>query len=130
MSEDESGPASRRILVVDDEPHIRRLLATRLEAEGYDVSEADDGVLGLAALEADPPDLVLLDVMMPGPSGFEVLATIRAHPEHSALPVIILTAKGQDDDRELAMAGGATDFITKPFSPMKLLARIRDLLDA
>jgi DNA-binding response OmpR family regulator len=130
VSDDESGPAPRRILVVDDEPHIRRLLATRLEAEGYDVAEADDGVRGLAALEAAPPDLVLLDVMMPGASGLEVLATIRAHPEHAALPVIILTAKGQDGDRELAMAGGATDFITKPFSPMKLLARIRDLLDA
>ena len=120
----------QRILIVDDEPHIRRLLATRLQTEGYDVGEACDGEDGLLMLPDFDPDLVILDLMMPGANGLEVLSRIRADSEHSALPVIILTGKGQDGDRDLAMAGGASDFVTKPFSPMKLLARIREILAA
>ena len=120
----------QRILIVDDEPHIRRLLATRLDTEGYTVAEAGDGEEGLRTLPDFRPDLVILDLMMPGANGLEVLSRIRADPEHGALPVIILTAKGQDSDRDLALAGGASDFVTKPFSPMKLLARIREILDA
>lgn len=120
----------QRILIVDDEPHIRRLLATRLQTEGYDVEEAGDGEEGLRKLPDFRPDLVLLDLMMPGANGLEVLSRIRADPERGTLPVIILTAKGQDSDRDLALAGGASDFVTKPFSPMKLLTRIREILDA
>lgn len=120
----------QRILIVDDEPHIRRLLATRLQTEGYDVEEAGDGEEGLRKLPDFRPDLVLLDLMMPGANGLEVLSLIRADPERGTLPVIILTAKGQDSDRDLALAGGASDFVTKPFSPMKLLTRIREILDA
>lgn len=120
----------QRILIVDDEPHIRRLLATRLDAEGYTVAEAGDGEEGLRMLPDFGPDLVILDLMMPGANGLEVLSRIRADSQHGALPVIILTAKGQDSDRDLALAGGASDFVTKPFSPMKLLARIREVLDA
>ncbi len=120
----------QRILIVDDEPHIRRLLATRLQVEGYDVEEACDGEEGLRTLPGFRPDLVILDLMMPGASGLEVLSMIRADPERRGLPVIILTAKGQDSDRDLALAGGASDFVTKPFSPNKLLARIREILDA
>ena len=120
----------QRILIVDDEPHIRRLLATRLQTEGYDVEEACDGEDGLLMLPDFDPDLVILDLMMPGANGLEVLSRIRADPERSAVPVIILTGKGQDGDRDLAMAGGAADFVTKPFSPMKLLARIREILAA
>lgn len=120
----------QRILIVDDEPHIRRLLATRLQTEGYDVEEAGDGEEGLRKLPDFRPDLVLLDLMMPGANGLEVLSRIRADPGRGTLPVIILTAKGQDSDRDLALAGGASDFVTKPFSPMKLLTRIREILDA
>jgi DNA-binding response OmpR family regulator len=120
----------QRILIVDDEPHIRRLLATRLETEGYEVEEADDGEQGLRTVQEFGPDLVILDLVMPGANGLEVLSRIRADPESNTLPVIILTAKGQDSDRDLALAGGASDFVTKPFSPMKLLARIREILDA
>ena len=124
------GTPRQRILIVDDEPHIRRLLATRLEAEGYDIREAGDGEECLTMLPGFVPDLVLLDLMMPGANGLEVLSRIRADPERASVPVIILTAKGQDSDRDLAFAGGASDFVTKPFSPMKLLARIREILDA
>lgn len=130
MPDDALGTSPTRILIVDDEPHIRRLLAARLTADGFEVAEADDGEQGLESIEEFPPDLVLLDLMMPGADGLEVLGRIRSEPRHAAIPVIILTAKGQDTDRELAFTGGATDFVTKPFSPMKLLARIHEILDA
>jgi DNA-binding response OmpR family regulator len=129
VPDDAPGARPKRILIVDDEPHIRRLLAVRLEAEHFDVIETEDGASGLAALAAHSPDLVLLDLMMPGANGFEVLSRIRSNPRHKDVPVIILTAKGQDTDRELALAGGANDFVTKPFSPLKLIARIHQLLD-
>ena len=130
MPNEPRGTPPERILIVDDEPHIRRLLAMRLTNEGYEVREASDGQEGLAALPDFAPDLVLLDLMLPGASGLEVLSRMHADAEHRSLPVVILTAKGQDSDRELAFAGGATDFVTKPFSPKKLLARIREILDA
>ncbi|MEX2467913.1 MAG: response regulator [Gemmatimonadota bacterium] len=128
MPDDARVTNPKRILIVDDEPHIRRLLAARLGTEGFEVAEAINGEEGLESIEEFPPDLVLLDLMMPGPNGLEVLARIRSQPDHAGIPVIILTAKGQDTDRDLALAGGATDFVTKPFSPMKLLARIREIL--
>lgn len=119
-----------RILVVDDEPHIRRVLAAILEKAGFEVQEASDGVQGMAAIDSDAEiDFVILDFMMPGATGLEVLARIRSHPARSATPVIILTAKGQDTDRQAALAGGANDFLTKPFSPKKLVARIHEILD-
>lgn len=130
MPDELRGTPPNRVLVVDDEPHIRRLLVTRLTAEGYAVAEAENGEDGLEIVLAEPPDIVLLDLMMPGASGLEILSRIRSTQGLERLPVVILTAKGQDTDRELAMAGGASDFITKPFSPMKLLTRIQEILDA
>ena len=119
------------ILVVDDEPHIRRVLATILRNDGFQVYEASDGVEGMEAINSDQDfDFVLLDFMMPGATGLEVLARIRSHPRRADTPVIILTAKGQDTDRQAALAGGASDFLTKPFSPKKLVARIHEILAA
>jgi DNA-binding response OmpR family regulator len=117
-----------RILVVDDEPHIRRVLSTILGGQGFDVLMASDGEEGLETLAANEVDLVILDLMMPGANGLEILAKIRTSPSQSDTPVIILTAKGQDTDREAAFAGGANDFLTKPFSPKKLIARIHEIL--
>ena len=117
-----------RILVVDDEPHIRRVLSAVLGSRGYDVMMANDGLQGLEELGEHDVDLVILDLMMPGASGLEILAKIRTDPKRSHTPVIILTAKGQDTDRDAALAGGADDFLTKPFSPKKLLARIEEIL--
>jgi DNA-binding response OmpR family regulator len=97
--------------------------------EGFKVELARDGTEGVRAWEADAFDLVILDLVMPGANGLEVLAKIRSHPDRGATPVIILTAKGQDTDRQAALAGGADDFLTKPFSPKKLVARIREILD-
>jgi len=118
-----------RILVVDDEPHIRRVLTAVLTGYGYEVMTAKDGLEGLAVLQEAVVDLVILDFMMPGANGLEILAKIRSDPVRSKTPVIILTAKGQDTDREAALAGGADDFLTKPFSPKKLLARIQEIID-
>lgn len=91
---------------------------------------ASDGARGLAAIQAKRADLVILDLMMPGASGLEILSKLRSSPATAETPVIILTAKGQDTDREAAFAGGASDFMTKPFSPKKLIARIQEILEA
>lgn len=118
-----------RVLVADDEPHIRRILTTMLEAAGYRIDTAVDGVQALASLRGDRRyDLVVLDLMMPGHTGLEILAELPRMPHRVGLPVVILTAKGQDTDRDGAFALGAADFVTKPFSPKKLLARFDALL--
>jgi DNA-binding response OmpR family regulator len=120
--------AGSRILVVDDEPHIRRVLSAILGSHGFDVMMASDGSQGLDELGTEEVDLVILDLMMPGANGLEILSKIRSDPQRADTPVIILTAKGQDTDREAALAGGANDFLTKPFSPKKLIARIQEIL--
>lgn len=130
MPDDRARHRGGRILVVDDEPHIRRVLASILGARGFDVVEAVDGLEGLDVFDSGGVDLVILDLLMPGASGLEVLAKIRTDARWPGTPVIILTAKGQDTDREAALAGGADDFLTKPFSPMKLIARIEEILAA
>ena len=131
MPEQQARRRGRRILVVDDEPHIRRVLNTILTNDGFDVVEAMDGSAGMEAVKSDAKfDFILLDFMMPGATGLEVLARIRASEHRAETPVIILTAKGQDTDRTAALAGGANDFLTKPFSPKKLVARIHEILDA
>ena len=130
LSDERASRTGGRILVVDDEPHIRRLLGTTLAEEGFEVMLASDGTRGLAAIESKQADLVILDLMMPGASGLEILSKIRSSPGTADIPVIILTAKGQDTDREAAFAGGASDFMTKPFSPKKLIARIHEILGA
>ena len=119
---------SRSVLVVDDEPHIRRILEVALKSRGFDVITAPNGLQGLKELERDGVDLVILDLIMPVAGGLETLSKIRAHPIHSKTPVIILSGKGQDADRKYALAGGANDFLTKPFSPKKLIARIEEIL--
>lgn len=128
MPDEPTVPRAGRILVVDDEPHIRRVLSAVLGSQGYEVLLASDGAEGLVELGADGVDLVILDLMMPGANGLEILSVIRSDPARAETPVIILTAKGQDTDRDAALAGGANDFLTKPFSPKKLLARIEEIL--
>ena len=118
-----------RILVVDDEPHIRRILNTVLTNEGFEVIEAFDGSIGLDMIASDEPfDFVILELMMPGATGLEVLSHLRGLEHRKSTPVVMLTAKGQDADREQAFSLGANDFLTKPFSPKKLLARIHEIL--
>ncbi len=130
MTERTLRPAgSLRLLVAEDEPHIRRILVTLLEASGFQLTVAHDGLSAQERLEGPEPfDLALLDLLMPGRTGIEVLKTVRSLPHRQDLPVIILTAKGQDVDRRRAFDLGADDFITKPFSPKKLLGRVDELL--
>lgn len=128
MPESEGSAPVRHILVADDEPHIGRIIQLKLERGPYDVSLVADGREALEVLRGDDPvDLVLLDIMMPYVSGFDVLEEIQRMPHRQGTPVIMLTAKGQDTDRTRSMELGATDFLTKPFSPNKLLARIDEL---
>ena len=127
---DPINPTRKRVLVADDEPHIRRILATFLDGAGFEVDEATDGAEAIARLEGTAHyDLALLDIMMPEYTGLEVLAFARRLTQREGLPIVILTAKGQDADREAAFKIGADDFLTKPFSPKKLLARIHELLE-
>jgi DNA-binding response OmpR family regulator len=125
----DSGADRRRVLVVDDEPHIGRIIQLKLEGGPYDVELVHDGRSALERVRSQVPiDLILLDILMPHVSGLEVLAELRELPHRHSTPVIMLTAKGQEADRERAAQLGATDFLTKPFSPKKLLARIDEIL--
>src|SRR6266508_2478525 len=113
------------ILVVDDEPAIVRLVRTKLQADGYAVITADRGEKALEILEDERPDLVVLDLMMPGIDGFETLRRIRGG---SQVPVIMLTARAGDADRLKGFQGGADDYLTKPFNPDELAARVAAVL--
>ena len=126
-----SAPPRGRVLVADDEPHIRRILATLLETSGFSVDQAENGTQAMELLTGQTVyEAALLDIMMPGFTGLEILERTRQLPHRSSLPMVILTAKGQDADRQEALSLGADDFVTKPFSPKKLIARIHELLQA
>jgi DNA-binding response OmpR family regulator len=116
-----------RILVVDDEPYMVRSLSFVLRKEGYDVRTASDGNEALAVVEEFDPDVVFLDLMMPGRDGYEVCHTLRNDPRYSDRPpyIIILTCKGQDVDRYKGFLEGADEFITKPFSPVEVAERLK-----
>lgn len=115
-------------LVADDEPHIGRIIKMKLEQGAFRVTLAYDGREALDVLEREPDiDIVILDLMMPHLSGLDVLAAMRADPRWRELPCIILTAAGQEQQHQRAMELGATEFLTKPFSPKKLYARAAEL---
>ncbi len=116
---------NRRILVVDDEERMVRFIRLNLEHDGFQVMEAYRGTQAIEQLRSGLPDLILLDVMMPDIDGFEVLRMIR---EISSVPVIMLTAKGEEEDRVRGLELGADDYITKPFSPRELVSRVRAVL--
>jgi DNA-binding response OmpR family regulator len=113
------------VLVVDDEPTLREVVVRYLERAGYRALEAGDGGEAEALLRTQPPDLVILDLMLPGTDGLELCRRIRAD---SALPVIMLTARGEEADRIVGLELGADDYVTKPFSPRELVARVRTVL--
>ncbi len=121
---------SATVLVVDDEIHMRRLAARILELGGYSVLEAASGDEALSIVEQTPPDVITCDISMPGMSGFEFLAAIKAMPSAANIPVIMLTALGQNKDISRATALGAAAYISKPFSSAKLIETIQHQLDA
>ena len=125
MSNSEPSRPGRRILVVDDEQRMIRFIRMNLDLEGFSVHEAYDGKDALNQVRKVMPDLVILDVMMPKMDGFETLALLR---ETSNVPVIMLTARGDEEDRVRGLELGADDYVTKPFSPRELVSRVRAVL--
>ncbi len=117
-----------RVLVVDDEPDVLLLCRVNLEFEGYEVVEASDGEEAMARLRETSPDVVLLDVMLPKMDGWQVLSAIKQDEELKDLPVVMLTAKVQDQDQIRGWSQGAADYITKPFSPLALSQVLQDVL--
>ena len=117
-----------KILIVEDEANIRQLVRYNLEKEGFQVMEAADGLQGLRTAQKEKPDLVLLDLMLPGMDGLEVCRTLKGAPATSALPIIMLTAKAEEVDKIIGLELGADDYMTKPFSPRELTARIKAVL--
>ncbi len=120
-------PASK-ILVIEDEPSISEVLVYNLEREGYKVQAVEDGREGLRIALQQRPDLVVLDLMLPGKSGLEVCREIRSHGPTATLPIIVLTAKAEEADQVVGLAMGADDYVTKPFSVKILMERVRALL--
>jgi len=120
---------SARVLVVDDDPQVLRLMRVNLELEGYDVVSAPDGEEALGVvLETPPPDVVVCDVMMPGLDGLTVLRNLRANPQTSKIPFVVVSAKAQRADVKAALDMGADKYITKPFDPQELLDAVEELL--
>jgi DNA-binding response OmpR family regulator len=122
-----SSPAQPRVLVADDDSDIRDLVEFKLTQAGYAVEAVPDGLSAWASFEQDPPQLVVLDVMMPGLSGIDVLRRIR-QSDHASVPVLLLSAKSRDSDVDTGFAVGADDYIIKPFSPRELLQRVNGML--
>ncbi|WP_163507585.1 response regulator transcription factor [Fodinicola acaciae] len=114
-----------RILVVDDDPTVRDVMRRYLSRAGYEVTVRADGEAAMAEISAKPPDLVVLDLMLPGLSGLEVCEELR---RHSSIPVIMLTALGEEEDRVAGLETGADDYVTKPFSPRELVLRVGSVL--
>ena len=119
---------SKKILIVDDEPNIVISLEFLMKKEGFEIAVAGDGEEALAKVASFNPDLVLLDVMMPKKSGFEVCEALRADPERAGLLIIMLTAKGRDTEVAKGLAIGADAYVTKPFSTKELVSQVRNML--
>jgi DNA-binding response OmpR family regulator len=122
-----SSPAQPRVLVADDDADIRDLVEFKLTQAGYAVEAVPDGLSAWASFEQDPPQLVVLDVMMPGLSGIDVLRRIR-DSDNSSVPVLLHSAKSRDSDVDTGFAVGADDYVIKPFSPRELLHRVNGML--
>ncbi|MBF4162827.1 response regulator transcription factor [Nocardioides acrostichi] len=117
-----------KIVIADDDVDIRELVEFKLSSMGHEVTSVADGAAALRACQSARPDLVVLDVMMPGVSGLEALRALRGEPALADLPVILLTARAQESDVEMGFDSGADDYITKPFSPRELGSRVAALL--
>lgn len=118
----------QKVLVVDDEENIRMLVKFNLEKAGYEVLEASDGNKAIETAVNSTPDIVILDLMLPGVDGLEVCRNLKRHPRTAALPIIMLTAKSDEIDRVIGLELGADDYMTKPFSQRELVARIKAVL--
>jgi DNA-binding response OmpR family regulator len=120
--------AAKKILVVDDEPDVASLLTLMLKSQGYEVVAAGDGQEALEKARAENPDLILLDVMLPRLDGYKVARMLKFDENYRHIPIIMLTAKIQEKDKQTGMEMGANDYVTKPFDTAILLAKIKDIL--
>ena len=119
---------AKRVLVIEDEPNIIEAISFILSRDGWTVHTHSDGETANERITATPPDPIILDVMLPGKSGFDILRDLRESPETTDLPVLMLTARGQTRDREMAERLGVTQFMTKPFSNAEVLESVRALV--
>jgi len=118
----------RSVLLVEDDPHVASLVEFRLKRDGLEVTHVCDGELALAEFAKKPPSLVIMDVMLPYRNGYELLGEMRRRPDWQGVPVIMLTSRSREQDVTHGLAGGANDYITKPFRPAELMARVHRLL--
>ena len=118
----------KKILVIEDDPATSRLIDYSLRHHGYEVVTANNGHEGVKKAQSESPDLVILDVMLPGVDGYEICRRLRSNPETAALPIIIFSAKAQESDREAGLECGADDYLTKPAAPAEIVARVYKLL--
>jgi two-component system phosphate regulon response regulator PhoB len=116
------------ILIADDDPDIRDLVSFKLEQAGFEVTAVDNGLAALASAREFPPDMIVLDVMMPGMSGIDVCRELRGSPPTATLPIILLTARAQEGDVEVGFGVGADDYVVKPFSPRELVSRVEAVI--
>ena len=119
---------SRKMLTVDDSPSVRKFVKFTLKAKGYEVSSAGDGLEALDLLKQEVFDAIILDINMPRMNGLEFLSAIKADDQYAGMPVIMLTTEGQDDDKDKAVALGATAYMVKPFKPTQLLMLLEKIL--
>ena len=119
---------ARRILAVDDEPHILKLVAFSLRAGGFEVLEASDGASAIEIARAEQPDLILMDVMMPALNGYDACRLLKADADTAHIPVVMLTAKTQASEQKTGLECGALDYICKPFAPKDLVAQVESFL--
>jgi DNA-binding response OmpR family regulator len=120
--------AEANVLIVDDDPVVRRMLQLSFESEGFDVLTAGDGLEGLEAMRSGKPDVIILDIMMPKLDGMKVLDEMNADDDLRGLPVILLSAKATSLDVDLGLKAGAADYVTKPCDPIELVDRVRSVL--
>ena len=117
----------KRVLLIEDEPNIIEAISFILSRDGWNVSTHSNGHDAVGVVQDDPPDLLILDVMLPGKSGYDILKELREDHSAESLPVLMLTARGQNRDREMAERAGASRFMTKPFSNAEVMDAVRDL---
>ncbi len=121
---------AKRILLVEDDPAVMRAMSYMLEKEGYEVLTAMNGLEGLTKVKEENPDLLILDVMLPGIDGFEVCHRLRAEPQTAQLPILMLSAKGQEADKSMGLQVGANEYLTKPVERLVFLGKVEALLGA
>ena len=120
----------KRVLLIEDEPNIIEAISFILSRDGWTVHTHEDGTTAMAKVLDLPPDMIILDVMLPGRSGFDILRELRANEVTKAIPIMMLTARGQEKDRDLALRLGASHFMTKPFSNTEVRDHVRNLIGA